>query len=299
MKNAKAGDVSKERNFVRLCAAGGGLEVELEDFIRELQDLRYLDWTERKMSPGTPGGFLKAYEEKNAKRYYYKLSNYDSYRGVFGHECINELIAARLLSILEIEHLEYQLVHAKLLIGETEIESYICKSENFRKGTERKIAFDTYYELHREGRESPLEFAKRKGWEKYVYQMFIVDYLICNRDRHGANIEILIDDNENARPAPLFDNGLSLLFSCYDSQESIREYDVLADKAVNNFIGARSLEYNLQFIPDGMHVLDGMLRKQDKKMLLSGLEGILSEIHLEKIWEMIWRRWERYAQICH
>ena len=36
------------------------------------------------MSPGTPGCFLKAYEEVNGKRLYYKLSNYDSYRGVFG-----------------------------------------------------------------------------------------------------------------------------------------------------------------------------------------------------------------------
>ncbi len=43
------------------------------------------------MSPGTPGCFLKAYEEVNGKRLYYKLSNYDSYRGVFGHECVNEI----------------------------------------------------------------------------------------------------------------------------------------------------------------------------------------------------------------
>ena len=29
----------------------------------ELTDLKYLDWTEQKLSPGTPGCFLKAYEE--------------------------------------------------------------------------------------------------------------------------------------------------------------------------------------------------------------------------------------------
>ena len=48
-------------------------------------------------SPGTPGCFLKAYEEVNGKRLYYKLSNYDSYRGVFGHECVNELIVSRVI----------------------------------------------------------------------------------------------------------------------------------------------------------------------------------------------------------
>lgn len=212
----------------------------MKDVITELQDLRCLDWADRKMSPGTPGCFLKAYEEKDGQRFYYKLSNFDSYRGVFGHECVNELIVARLLSILKIEHLEYQLIHARILIDKMELESYICKSRNFRKDRERKIAFDIYYELHKEGKESPLEFAKRNGWEEYIYQMLAVDYLICNRDRHGANIELLIDEDEKVRIAPLFDNGVSLLFSCYDSQESIKQFDVLKDRIVNNFIGASS-----------------------------------------------------------
>ena len=39
-----------------------------------------------------------------AKRIYYKMSNYDSYRGVFGHESVNELIVSRVLDVLGIEH---------------------------------------------------------------------------------------------------------------------------------------------------------------------------------------------------
>lgn len=127
--------------------------------------------------------------------------------------------------------------------------------------------------------------------------MFAADYLICNRDRHGANIELLVDECENVRIAPLFDNGLSLLFSCYNNQESIKKYDVLEDKAVNNFIGAKSLEYNLSFLPQGQRIFDGVLREQDKNSILSGLEGVLSDAHLTKIWEMIWERWKRYVQI--
>lgn len=60
-----------------------------------------LDWAARKISPGMPGCFLKAYEEADGKRLYYKLSNYDSYRGVFGHECVNELIVSRVMDVLE------------------------------------------------------------------------------------------------------------------------------------------------------------------------------------------------------
>lgn len=47
----------------------------MQDIICELQDMKHLDWAARKMSPGTPGCFLKAYEEVNGKRLYYKYRN--------------------------------------------------------------------------------------------------------------------------------------------------------------------------------------------------------------------------------
>ncbi|MCM1089118.1 MAG: hypothetical protein NC419_13260 [Muribaculaceae bacterium] len=271
----------------------------MQDFIKELQDLRYLDWVNKKMSIGTPGCFLKAYEETNEGRIYYKMSNYDSYRGIFGHECVNELIVSRLLDILEIPHLEYQLVFAKLCINEQEMEGYISKSVNFRKENEKKMVFDTYYELYCEKKESPLDFAKRCGWEQYVYQMFVVDYLICNRDRHGANIEVLVDEKEKPRLAPLFDHGLSLLFSCYNDLESVRKFDILEDRAVNNFIGSKSLEYNLGLIPKGQIIFSGKLKEEDKEILVKELEQTLPKEHLDKIWVMIWERWKKYVEICH
>ena len=47
----------------------------MQDIICELQDMKHLDWAARKMSPGTPGCFQKAYEEVNGKRLYYKYRN--------------------------------------------------------------------------------------------------------------------------------------------------------------------------------------------------------------------------------
>ena len=47
----------------------------MQDIICELQDMKHLDWAARKMSPGTPGCFLKAYDEVNGKRLYYKYRN--------------------------------------------------------------------------------------------------------------------------------------------------------------------------------------------------------------------------------
>lgn len=129
--------------------------------------------------------------------------------------------------------------------------------------------------------------------------MFAVDYLICNRDRHGANIEILLDENERPRLAPLFDHGLSLLFSCYNNLDSVRKFDVLEDRAVNNFIGSKSLEYNLSLIPKGKKFFSGELKMWHKEKILEGLEQVLPEEHLEKIWEMLWKRWKRYVEICN
>ena len=62
------------------------------DLVKELKDMTFLDWTEQKLSPGTPGCFLKAYEETERGRVYYKLSNYDSYRGVLAMSVLMNLL---------------------------------------------------------------------------------------------------------------------------------------------------------------------------------------------------------------
>ena len=51
-----------------------------------------------------------------AKQIYYKLSDYDSVKGIIGHESINEIIVDRLLTILGVEHLAYQLIYADVII---------------------------------------------------------------------------------------------------------------------------------------------------------------------------------------
>lgn len=83
--------------------------IACKDMILELQDMTYLDWTAEKTMSGTPGCFAKVYEEARGKRVYYKLSNYDHERGIFGYECVNELIVSRLMDVLGIPHADYKL----------------------------------------------------------------------------------------------------------------------------------------------------------------------------------------------
>lgn len=72
------------------------------------------------------------------------------------------------------------------MIDGKEQETWISVSDSFRQESEEKLAYD----LQKEGDESPLGFAVRNGWGLYMYQMFCIDYLIANRDRHGSMMSI-------------------------------------------------------------------------------------------------------------
>ena len=181
---------------------------------KDKQDLTRLSWSVNRNSLGIGGSFLKAYSELGGTKTYYKPSNFDKTRGIIGHECVNELIVDRLLTILGIPHLPYQLIHADVSVDGRTHEVYLCASEDFKEKSESKTALDAYKELEATPDESALDFCIRMGWEDYVYQMLIVDYLILNRDRHGANIEVLRNSRKKTIClASLFDHGLSLCFA--------------------------------------------------------------------------------------
>ena len=267
--------------------------------IREKQDLTYLTWSKIRNSSGTAGSFLKAYSELGGRKIYYKLSNYDGVRGVIGHESVNELIVDRLLTILGVEHLHYQLIRADILVDGKTQETYVCASENFRESGEDKQAIDVCYESERLDDESPLDFFLRMGWGDYIWRMLVVDFLILNRDRHGANIEVLRNKKKKTvRIAPLFDHGLSLLCRC-ETEDAIAQFDVMADQQVQCFVGSRSAQENLKLIPaDRMPKLNP-LKESDRAILLEGLDGVISQNLQDKIWDMIWKRWCCYEDFCH
>lgn len=267
------------------------------DIINELQDLRYLQWSRIRRSSGMAGSYLKAYDSFNGIKRYYKLSCYDSVNGITGHESINEIIVDRLLTILGIDHLHYQLIHALISIDDSDHETYLCVSEDFKQYGESKIALDDYFELERNSGESILDFCERKGWSDYIYRMLVVDYLIINRDRHGANIEILRDQRgQHIYPAPLFDHGLSLICSCKTGQE-VMQFDALADRAIQSYVGSRSAFDNLKLIPPEKKPVLRRLEERDRTSLFAGLDQALPRVYQDKIWEIIWNRWCVYEDM--
>lgn len=265
------------------------------DVIHTVQDMRHLVWSESGQTSASGGSFLKARTGVGAHATYYKLSCYDSYRGIYGHECVNELVASRLMELLGVEHVRYSLVHALIIVDGVEYTTWLARSKSFRKAGESKLAFDTFFDLMHEKGESQLELCERFGWLPAVQRMMLVDYLIANRDRHGANIEVLRGRDGSLRLAPLFDNGVSLAFSCYNDEEGAAQTKPLREVRANNFIGTRSLEENLRFVPSGIDV--GSVDEGNRAALLAGLEGVLPQVHLDAIWNIIWQRWLHWLEV--
>ena len=271
-----------------------------KDIETALQDLTQLDWSESAVNSATGGSYLKARSGEGDAATYFKLSCYDEVNGVYGHECVNELIAARLMDALCVAHVPYRLVHALVRIGGKEHETWLVESPSFRKGGESKTSLAGFYGWnHLEG-EGRIEFCKRFGWSQDIQKAMLVDYLIANRDRHGGNFEVIRGRDGRIRLAPLFDNGVSLCFSTYNARQ-LREIDPLQDIVCNNYLGTRSLEENLvRFVSPDLPV--GRLREEHKARITEGLAGALdhavdgvsgSEL-LDFLWRMIWERWCRY-----
>lgn len=127
--------------------------------------------------------------------------------------------------------------------------------------------------------------------------MIVLDYLILNRDRHGANIEVLRNARKHTlRIAPLFDHGVSLLYSCANDDAAI-SFDILADKPCNNFIGSFSCYDNLSLLPKDNRPLKGILKPHHKNIIFENLNGIISETFINRIWDMIYERYMIYENL--
>ena len=249
-------------------------------------DLRDVSWSIVAGSVASDGVHMKTEYLVDGVNYYLKLSRYDSFRGIYGHESVNELIACRLGKLLGFNVPEGKLKKCIIRIDDIDHDTYVYMAQSFKE-TGSRISFERFYLDNRlTNEESPLELCKRFGWTDYIHKMFIFDYLIINRDRHGANLEIM--KNGDKRLSPYFDNGLSFVCSCTDEADLV-SFDMMEDRPVNNFIGEKRLALNLTSINENLKFNE--LLQSDIDGLFDGLNGVLPDAYLKIIWEIIWRRW--------
>lgn len=253
-----------------------------------IKDLTHLNWGVTHNNGASYGCYYKATEVINGIKYYYKCSNFYKGQRKFGDESVNEVICSRYLDILGLPTLKYTLVHAKVKIDGIEYTTYVCKSENYFKGYDSRTTLEDLAYLY--PNKSPLEIVNHLGIRRDIDKMLVADYLVLQRDRHGKNIEILTKGNRFYL-APLFDNGLGLLapFPSQFPESNIKDYDVLRDLPVNNYIGTRSLQANLGYLSSPIKV--HRLLAEHKRRIFYGLHVVLPDEYINKIWQLLTYRY--------
>lgn len=255
----------------------------------KLIDLTKLDWKVTHNGGVSYGCFYKATDIVNGRKIYYKCSQYYGGQGVFGDESINEVICSRFLTKLGFDCLRYTLVYASVMIDGKVFNTFVSKSENFFVGYSSRITLE---DLHSMGAISTNQLITNLGIQDSIRKMLIADFMILQRDRHGGNIELLYKDGKYTL-SPLFDNGLGLLAPYPSSFSSnlvkVKSYDVMADYPVNNYIGERSLYSNLGLVTRKVRV--NKLNKSDRSAVFYGMYDLLPRIYLDKIWELLWSRY--------
>ena len=107
-------------------------------------DLRSEVWSRSAGSLASDGVYMKTELPIDGINYYLKLSRYDSYRGIYGHESVNELIAYRLGSLLGFNIPEGYLRKCIVCIDDREHETYVYAAKSY-KTTGSRMAFEDFY----------------------------------------------------------------------------------------------------------------------------------------------------------
>ena len=91
-----------------------------------------------------------------------------------------------------------------------------------------------YYLVKEGGWKAVLDYYQELGDRFYeaLIEMLLFDVIILNVDRHFGNFGLLIDNTSNKiiKPAPIFDNGLSLFYSAMD--DDLKDIDRYAETKI-------------------------------------------------------------------
>lgn len=161
----------------------------------------------------TNGMLPKCWHRENEQIYLYKGSSTE-YANM-GKEAYGEYYMAQIAGIMEFKHIPYDLkeFHGKVVsscpIFTNENEGYANISCFLSEEILTKIEKKEYQGNRNQIMQAIIEVYGRANFEN----LMIFDALIYNTDRHLGNFGMIVDNNTNEvlRPAPIFDNGLSIL----------------------------------------------------------------------------------------
>ena len=171
----------------------------------------------------------------------------DDYPRMDGRSQITgEYYAAQVAKVMKIPHIEYDLEMFHHKSGEKEL---ICTCKLF---TDENIGYvDAFTYFKHKGididsidpRQPDVQAKLSKEYGNQAYEdLMVFDSIIGNQDRHFGNFGMLIDNNTGKfiKPAPIFDNGFSLLYGAAD--QDMKDLDIY----VKNYLKCRYLPLNTQ-----------------------------------------------------
>ena len=210
------------------------------------------------MSPNntTNGMLKKSWIIEDGKRYLLKGGYKNDYLQPF-----NEVLASIICDKLDFDHVTYTLdtfknkVVSKCLCFINKDTELIPASQIMYGITKHKTSKD-YNEYIKILEQNGIKNAREK-----IENMYILDFLMMNEDRHLNNFGIIRDVNtlEWLDVAPIFDNGESLKMTIYNSDEI----------SIN---GEGRLFYNIVTFDDIINVV-----KDIKRIDISKLDGVVEE----------------------
>lgn len=214
------------------------------DITKSTQDLRYLTWDERSQPSGLAMVEPTAREGTGSRAVIYRLPSRLFRETRLAVEAVNELVACRLMDFLGVPHVDTRLINALVCIDGQECNYWLSRYKGLRAAGEQAVPLDLFFELRGERGESPLDMCVRMGWAFPVAQIMLVDYLTANRGRSGNELRVLRDNDGHCSLAPIM-GGRYALASAFASQTW--RVNATADLSTANYLGAQSLEENLQW----------------------------------------------------
>lgn len=164
------------------------------------------------------GAYAKAWKREPDGLYLHKKGAYGSWESKI------EVMVSNLLDLCNVPHLKYEASSSKNI--QTGEEEYTCKCKCM---TTEDISILPGMDF--------VSWCNRRGVDPHkealaidsdtIYKMWIVDYLISNRDRHGLNWGFLYDCNTNEilRCHPLYDHNNSFDTALMQAPETPYLYD--------------------------------------------------------------------------
>ena len=115
-----------------------------------------------------------------------------------------------------------------------------------------------YYLVTEGGWKAVFNYYKELGDDYYdaLMDMILLDVIIVNTDRHFGNFGLLIENKSNTivKPAPIFDNGLSLFYDALD--DDLEDVDAYANTKIMKNAG------------DFVEFIRPLIRDKEKKKLI-------------------------------